>query len=602
MPNPRWIFEPVGPMGGATGTAFRNTLQGTGKSGEEQLAREAIQNSCDAADPEKKVRVVFRCESLDSEPARAFSDALQLEEGLGRHLRYLQLPRTNWLANRQGPLHLTYVEDYGTVGLNGDPHTRESNFYKLLLSMGDVAKATQMLTGGSYGYGKAALSMNSKLYTIVAYSSFAKDGTGSTARLMACGYFEAHTKGKTGYTGRAWFGIPEGKNSWVSHPLRNEEAHEMAIQLGFERRDKQNRGTSLLLVDSPMDPALLIKGIETSWWPRIIDHELEVEVKAGGESLFPRPKRRKDLAAFIECYGFCVGTAEANASHQRSETFRKLGGASLGSWGMQVIGDETAKEFEEEELVGTVALLRSPKMIVHYAQMARDSPAAIGVFVADGEIDEILKLSEPPPHDRWDEKSPRLGDANPDEETARTIVRQLHVRLKAAIRKLQVQTEPPRPVESSRLRAFERELGLVFRPGTRGDDGGPQDVAPVEVHFTDEPQVREVKGGMLETYAKVGVRLRADADVDQADSILRIRVAVLQDERGTEGDLLPVNVAFDQAGQGSIDEIAQEGGERRYLVVLSKDRWTSFSIRSDPYDSQWATKVGVELESPEDTR
>ena len=43
-----WIFEDSGPMGGAAGEAYANTLKSPGMQPEHVLAREAIQNSVDA--------------------------------------------------------------------------------------------------------------------------------------------------------------------------------------------------------------------------------------------------------------------------------------------------------------------------------------------------------------------------------------------------------------------------------------------------------------------------------------------------------------------------------------------------------------------------
>ena len=48
MSKPKWTLERVPRMGGATGEAFVNTLQGTGMTPSSVLAREAIQNSADA--------------------------------------------------------------------------------------------------------------------------------------------------------------------------------------------------------------------------------------------------------------------------------------------------------------------------------------------------------------------------------------------------------------------------------------------------------------------------------------------------------------------------------------------------------------------------
>ena len=44
-----WIYEPVGPNGGAEGEAYRIVFNGSGFDAAERVAREAIQNSVHAA-------------------------------------------------------------------------------------------------------------------------------------------------------------------------------------------------------------------------------------------------------------------------------------------------------------------------------------------------------------------------------------------------------------------------------------------------------------------------------------------------------------------------------------------------------------------------
>lgn len=326
-------------MGGATGSAFANTLSNTG-SPEEELAREVIQNSADAADRAGKPRVVFRIERLRGQARSRFAELLQLQTGIGPRLKALKLGQQNWLTDPSSPLVLTHIDDYGTEGLHGDPHKRESNFYKLLLSLGDVSKAGAGASGGSYGYGKSALSMNSRIRTLVAYSAFEKDATGASARLMGCAYLPAHEHAGQDCTGRAWFGIraPKGVD-----PLADDEAHDLAEALGFEPRREQRYGTSILLIDSHINAPELIHSIEDWWWPRIEDNALDVEVRVGSDVFHPKPRGRPDLLPFIDCYRLALGRSEPAGPHQRRENFNKVEGKELGSGGLSILSAEQAK-------------------------------------------------------------------------------------------------------------------------------------------------------------------------------------------------------------------------------------------------------------------
>lgn len=589
--RPEWVFEPVGPMGGATGNAFTNTLQAGGMPPEAELAREAIQNSCDAAKQgERRVRIVFRIVTLNADRKNRFLADLSLQRGIGERIESVPLAPDNCLARPSQPLHLLFVEDFGTTGLHGDPHNRQSHFHRLLLSVGDTTKALAAVSsGGSYGYGKSALSMNSRLRTIVAYSAFERDSTGAGARLMACTYLDAHEFASQQWTGRGWFGLPRSSRAIVD-PLRDEEAHALAELLGFRTRRHGEHGTSILIVDShAKDHQRLLRGIEEWWWPRLLDEELDVVVEAAGGEHFPQPKRREDLLPFIECYSLAVGRAEPTGPHQKRDRFNRLHGLSLGVHGLQLLASDRAEDFPEEK-VGRVAMIRSPKMVVEYAPLGRAAPPAVGAFLADPDIDEILKLSEPPNHDRWDQESRRLEIAKPDEDTAREVVRQVRKRLKDQMRRFQAQASPPGPREERRLRVLERELGALFRPQLRNGDGAQTETGPVEIRFREGPVARPCHSDRLETVAKVALRVRAASDEDSMDAIVRVRVPLLEDDQGREGDLLPVAIESDHA-----EPPGAAGTEPELAVVLSKNEWLTFSVRSGAYDPGWSTKVDIEV-------
>lgn len=591
-----WIFEPVGPMGGATGNAFANTLQGSGIAPAAELAREAIQNSCDAAkEGERRVRVVFRIVDLEADDRQRFLENLRLERSFSERLSSLRLARDNCLASISRPLCLVFVEDYGTVGLRGDPHDRRSHLHRLLLSVGDSTKALARAgSGGSYGYGKSALSLNSRIRTIVAYSSFERDETGATARLMGCAYFDAHEFGGRQWTGRAWFGVPRRGGELVVDPLRDEDAHELAERLGFRPRRDGEHGTSILTVDSDArDHWPLLRAIEDWWWPRLLDHELEVQVEASGKTYFPQPKQRQDLVPFIECYSLAVGRSDPMGPHQTRGRFNRLRGLALGQYGLEVLGEELIEEFPEDK-IGCVALVRSPRMVVQYAPLGRSAPPAVGVFVADPDIDQILKLSEPPNHDRWAHDSRRLEIAEPDEETARQVVRDVIKRLKDQMRRFQAQATPPKPPGERRLRFLERELATLFRPNLRDGDGREGESEPVEIRFREGPLVRPASSGRVEAFAKVALRLRADAEEDRVDAVVRVRVPVLKDDRGSEDELLPLRIECGEA------EVAPEmSTEPEFRVSLAKEQWLVFALRSEPYDAGWSVRVTVEILSAE---
>lgn len=266
-------------MGGAAGEAFANTLKSPGMLPEHVLAREAIQNSVDAGNG-VKVKVRFRESAVKGVKKTAFVQAADLGS-IAERSKELSLSEPNCLATLDIPqkeLCLLYVEDYNSVGLSGDPHDMDSNFYRLLLSLGDRSKSrtAQGSTGGSYGFGKSVYSSSSAIQTIFAYTRF-KDGNTERTRIFGCGYFVSHNYKKSPYSGRAWLGMPEKKDNMgrvIVDPIEGTKADELAENLGFTLRKTGEVGTSILIVDAAVDIKAIERGIEDWWWPRLIENML----------------------------------------------------------------------------------------------------------------------------------------------------------------------------------------------------------------------------------------------------------------------------------------------------------------------------------------
>jgi hypothetical protein len=74
------------------------------------------------------------------------------------------------------------------------------------------------------------------------------------------------------------------------------------------------------------------------------------------------------------------------------------------------------------------------------------------------------------------------------------------------------------------------------------------------------------------------------------DAVVRVRIALLEDDQGREGDLLRLNVESEDAEPPAVG-----GREPELAVVLSKNEWLTVSVRSEAYDPAWSTKVDVEV-------
>lgn len=591
-PEPKtsgWVFEEIPPMGGATGNAFSNTLQGTG-SPSERLVREAIQNSTDAGS-DAKVRVRFRYQLLAGAERAAFLAQAEISDGFGPRQAKLGFDNSNVLTelnDAKKQLGLLYIEDYQTWGLRGELSDDTSDFHRLLLTIGDDQKAVgDQTSGGSYGYGKAVLSSNSRIRTIFAYS-LARENGKSSSKLLGCAYGSKHDHDDARHTGRAWLGAKE-KNGVVA-PFTDEDAHSFAARLGFAPRRADEFGTSILIVDCTIDMKDLRRDTETYWWPRLLDDELEVEFLENGTLVDPpRPKQRPDLLPFIECYEMAVGRAEPVGKHQTKGRLNRAAGNELGRYAFEVLvrEGEDADGESTDELTNRIAVMRNPKMVVAYLRgYTRPAPDIVGVFVADGAIDQYLKLSEPPDHTAWLATSGRLAKLKHHAEAGECI-RAIHDRLRRKAKDFQATALPPPPKKGTRLTRLEKALGAFFR--TLGDGPEPGKEEPVEVSFVGGPTAIDVDRKRKAVSGEFEIKLKTKFPAEEAEATIEFEVPILED--GSAGDVLPLKLTDRQAGS----KHAFAEGRATITKVLKRNESYRFEFSTGPYDRQWSTSPTVKI-------
>lgn len=482
------------------------------------------------------------------------------------------------------PLSLLYIEDFGTYGLYGDPHDSEnSHFHRLLLSLGDDTKVHEPRgTGGSYGFGKSVFSSNSNIKTIVAYTSYQSPKRETGIRLMGCAFLNKHNYMTDRFTGRAWLGVKSPDGSIVD-PFEGTDASSLAQKLGFELRDEGKTGTSILIVDCLIALDELKKSIETYWWPRILENNLDVDL-INGDKLQPppRPRKREELKPFIECFDLALGRTEPAGEHQKADSFNKLNGKDLGAYGYQTIVEDLAEKESLSEFVNRVALIREPRMVVAYENVGRNYPPSVGVLVADKGVDRELRLSEPATHNRWDPTSSRLWQASPE---VRDVVKTVMNRLRQSFVRFQNETSPPQTRGERRLRLLERDLGAFFKAITGPVPPPAREVDPVSIQFQRQPHPVAVNG-KLATAAKFTVELMGKSKLEFANPTLAVKVVLLMDDNSAEGD--PLRIYLESA-DGKISETDTES--IHIPLSLSKGEPIRFDLKTEPYDPKWSTRV-----------
>lgn len=597
----KWLFHASDPMGGAAGEAFANTLKSPGMLPEHVLAREAIQNSVDAGTG-AKVEVRFRASVIKRAEKAEFVQAADLGR-IAERSKELLLSEPNCLTSLNKPeveLRLLYVEDYNALGLSGNPHDKDSNFYRLLLSLGDRSKSrtAQGSTGGSYGFGKSVYSSSSAIQTIFAYTRF-EDGSVERTRIFGCGYFISHDYKNAPYSGRAWLGLPErqdDKGRVVVDPIEGKSADGLAARLGFTLREAGEIGTSILIVDAAVDVQAIERGIEDWWWPRLIENKLDVVIQdSDGVDHYPKPKKNPTLKPFIEAYDVAVGRAVAKAGVHKLAPFNKEGGLEMGRCGFVVAPlDPSGNQIVSPERINSVALIRGPRMVVAYHAVSQANPAIVGTYVApdEDEVEKVLRKSEPPAHDRWDPDSTNLRDEN---HKARGIVQSILNRIKANLRRFQTEAVPATPVKQRRMTQLERALGTYFKPsGGPGSAPAPESApSPLHLEFSKPPYAEAAEGGMLRLKSAFTVRLDDTWEEDSVPLRLQMNCPVLEDNN-EEGDNLKLSVVVE-----GVEAVSDEADPWTYRFTLGKDGKAKFKVESAPYDPTWTVRLRPDIDRME---
>jgi hypothetical protein len=432
-----WQWESFGGKNRSAGSTASDALIDAGLTIADLVAREVTQNSDDAMDRfrfreefrgihEPSLTFVFR--ALTGADKHALVETLDLES-VRQHAGAIANPRTgedllpsSGLANLDDPnepLNLLYAIEQGAIGLEGDPiaHPDESRWYLAMESQGvTFHDDKERQSGGSWGFGKAAFQLGSRIATVIAYSRFADGGDGVTTRLGGYFYSQKHRLDDQAYSGFAQFGVTSQDGyTLISEPFQNSQADEYARLLGMERPVQGNindLGTTFLMVDPAITPADLRHSLESYWWPSILDESLDIDIiDYDGSSLTPRPKRREreDLQPYLEAWSLIRKRSQPLNEFQKIVPFAKLRSSEthfqLGTLAM-VANPETCfarrPSDDADDQASMVALVRQRGMVVAYEPFYANRPPFVhGVLLTHEDIEATLAKIEPKEHNRW---------------------------------------------------------------------------------------------------------------------------------------------------------------------------------------------------------
>ena len=588
------------------------------------LAREVIQNSWDAARElhardatAPQFMIEFRFEELVGDAKLSFVESFDMA-GLATRLDMVEKGRSHLglrpfdcldeIAATDRPLRILRIVEHATTGMYGPWRDARSHMYWALVSIGYTEKASG--SGGSYGYGKAGLISGSRVRSVCAYSCFKEepDDPGVTRRLLGMTYWGQHDAMRINHTGFARFGhVLESDGSMVV-PFVNDVADAIAASLGVAPRDPEEveqLGTTFVVVDPTVDPLGLVRAIERSWWPALIEGDFVVKVvDYDGTHLAPRPKRDPVLKTFIDAWEIANERSEAsrereyfssltaNAAHAPPDVpkGRQLGRLALVSnledW--SYADQRSTKDSEIVNHRSLVALTRGPRMVVEYFEAGQAPPFVRGVFVADDSeadgkrsIDDYLRQTEPKAHDAWQSRNAD-GDLDPGAaaiaaDVTRTIKGRLNTfrgRLKPAVPK----------AEDVLLPFFNDVMRQVIRGDARGVPVPTSEVKPISIVPHADPEV--ASGSAIRVRGTVKFTLTEHASESKHLVDLTVAYRYVEDDR--IGD--HARLDFDLSDAPGFEQT--RGGTFR--GTLKRDEPIQIAFVSEPYAPDWSGRLIVD--------
>lgn len=579
------------------------------------LARETIQNSWDAARAHRKelrdegkstppFEIDFRFDRLEGPQRDGFVSELGLRDHAARigriepngdTRRNLGLGPEDFLSDleneSEGGLTTLAITEQGTTGMYGPWTGTASKMWLALVSLGMTEK--EFGAGGSFGYGKGGLIRGSRIRVVLAYTRFREraEEPGVTRRFLGMTYWGLHTIDRVGHTGFAFLGNPrrDGESKYVM-PWVDDEADDAAGRFGIEPRGEGESGTTFLLVDSGIGADELVHAIERNWWPVLetSDEEFEATViDEHGEEHVPRPRRDPVLKTFIRGFELATVTQDNDRPEEFVRAFNQVdvGGEKFHLGTVGLVADEEDWSYPRQNEIdhrSLVALVRGPRMVVEYWDAGQAPPFVRGTFIADDEVDDILRGTEPMAHDAWDES---LGGT--DDEVGATVAKAIHSRIKSNVNRFRQSLKPPTPDQRElRLPDLERLMKGVFEgSGSSKPPPPPPPDRTVAISMSQEPAVDPRNPQQIRLEARAQLHL-TDIVTSPSEKV-RVRIRYLFIEDGSAGASCELAVR-PPTGFAVLDE------ETGWYIGDLRHEPATFEIVSVGYPPDWSGRLVVE--------
>lgn len=475
----------------STGNASQKALVAGGGdpfSNEDKFIREVLQNSCDAAlSAEEDTYVVFRTINLSEAEEEIWNRELGIENHLRPRIQNAvpDFPATNNLKS------ILFIEDYATSGLSYeyDSFESESRFYRFFFGSGD--NEDQSGSGGSFGYGKAVYTDNSKIRTIVAYSCTKEKGD-PQKRIYGITRTKKYDYDGKMYSGYIYHGLLDRAEVTSSQPICGSEADQLAKELGFTVRDDNETGTSIAIVGLDGEPDEFLKAIKNStevfWWKKITDKQLSVDFIDSNKNVTrAMPRENPRLEPYIVCYETMNGRRAKPDSEKVTYQEYTLNSSNSISFSPGKVGLLELKQGTEELpdtqsiLVNSVALFRGSGMVVEYRKPGGTSDSGkyvSGVFLANDSLNELLRSSEPASHWGWNESSARIAELgahkqlNLDLTNSKRLIKSIKDRIDRRFNEFRDKLGETAQVSQASFRNLDKLMSELLGSGKNQGKGG----------------------------------------------------------------------------------------------------------------------------------
>lgn len=421
--------QQYGADGGVDARSAENAIGRTSLDLWDLVLRESLQNSWDARSHQNG-RIKFAVDEFELAQDQTRTLMREVFQELPPHCQSTNLPK--FIFDKR--LRVMVISDSGTRGLGGPIRGHKSgtgerrDFVDFVRNLGrSTAKGMQ---GGTYGLGKGVLYKASKVGVCLIFSQTIHAGKIEARLIGVSGGDGDYDDGGYRYTGRNWWGV-SGEDGIVD-PLVGEEARDLAERLGMPIAEGDTTGTSIMILApdnegyaAGADRVQAMAAAALKWaWPHAIDvvggPSIEFSFSADGVSLptldpLGSAEYREFALAYLEGRKLILDPSyEGNWQTSFTKIDSRRPQKHLGLLVHRVSHSPLSTP---SDLENTVALLRSPRMVVKYLPVPSrpDGVPSYGVFIAAHDMDETFAKSEPVTHDDWVYKQAAVGrnTANP---------------------------------------------------------------------------------------------------------------------------------------------------------------------------------------------